>query len=70
MSNSGTGDGIFGPIMFEAGTIPVKATHNGSNNFVIEVNSLDGQDPDLIVNKIGEYERSNAIFVQIPFCPL
>ena len=64
MSTSGRGDGIIGPVMFNAGTIPLKATHDGSSNFAIKVFSADGKDMDLVVNQIGEYQGSNAIRVQ------
>ena len=64
LSTSGGGDGIIGPVMLNAGTIPLKATHDGSSNFAIKVFSADGEDMDLVVNEIGEYQGSNAIRVQ------
>jgi len=64
LSTSGTGDGIVGPVMFNAGTISLKATHNGSGHFAILVYSADGKNQDLIVNQSGEYDGSQAIRVQ------
>ena len=64
LSTSGRGDGIIGPVMFNAGTIPLKGTHDGSRNFAIEIFSADGKDMDLVVNEICEYQGSNAIRVQ------
>ena len=64
LSKSGKGDGFVGPVWFDAGTIPLKATHDGSSNFIILVYSTDGKSRDLIVNTTGKYNGSQAIRVQ------
>ncbi len=63
LSRSGKGDGIVGPITLEAGTVPLKATHDGSSNFIVTVFSADGKNQDLPVNEIGSYDGSQAIRV-------
>ena len=53
---SGTGDSVEGPIKLDAGTIPVKVTHNGSSNFLVELLKVDGIQTLIIVNQLGEYQ--------------
>ena len=53
---SGIGDTVKGPIKLDAGTIPVKVTHNGSSNFFIQLLNVDGIQTHIVVNQLGEYE--------------
>jgi hypothetical protein len=47
---------VEGPIKLDAGTIPVKVTHNGSSNFLVELLKVDGIQTLIIVNQLGEYQ--------------
>ena len=57
VSTSGSGDMVIGPIQLTAGSLPLKATHDGSEPFVVEL--LKGYATDEAV--IPEMESPNAI---------
>jgi len=57
----GSGDEVTEVVSFSTGLLMVGAAHKGSRNFVVELLSADGQQRELLMNAIGDYQGVRLI---------
>ena len=61
---AGTGDSVSPYFTLNAGLTTFTMSHDGSENFIIQLISADGELADFLANEIGAYEGKKALGVQ------
>ncbi|WP_459191802.1 hypothetical protein [Halosimplex sp. J119] len=55
-SFDGDGPDVFGPFEFSGSSHTASGSHDGEQNFIVEVFPLEGISPEVVFNEIGEFE--------------
>lgn len=60
----GTGVSVSPVLDLDAGLVRFRLTHDGSENFIVELYAADGEPIDLLVNEIGEFTGAQAVEIE------
>ncbi len=60
----GTGVSVSPVLDLDAGLVRFRLTHDGSENFIVELYAADGDPIDLLVNEIGEFSGAQAVEIE------
>lgn len=63
---SGTGSKETQPVELESGLYNIKFTHNGGQNFIVQLVNKMGTKLDILANEIGNYDRTVGMSITNP----